>query len=213
MTREAEKAQAAEVARLRQQLPPGAQVHGVTSFGGEAAGIIPALVESEWFVRGETLEQHEQVRKAVETCFEAGALAAGCEMSIEQSSPTLPEMRADGEIERFWEANAVAGGRLGRRDSVDLGSTDMAAVSHRVPSIHPLVAIDTGGETWHTPGFARAAVGPSAAAAIFDGAVGLARTAIDAASQPSLRHRLLSRPVTTPELDDSRRPGASSHNP
>jgi amidohydrolase len=180
---------------LRQQLPARAQVHGVTGFAGDAAGVIPALVESEWFVRADDRAEHASVRERVLACFDAGALAAGCRAHVEQSSPTLPEMRADEELLALWSANAVALDRPGRSEAVDLGSTDMAAVSHHLPAIHPLVAIDTAGETWHTPGFARAAAGPSARAAILDGAIGLAWTALDAAASPPLRRRLLSRSV------------------
>jgi metal-dependent amidase/aminoacylase/carboxypeptidase family protein len=178
---------------LRQQLPDRAQIHGVVGFAGEAPGVIPARVESEWFVRADDLTQLADVRERVLACFRAGAVAAGCEVRIEQSSPTLPNLRADEELLALWEANATALGRPSQGGLVDLGSTDMAAVSHRVPAIHPLVAIDTGGATWHTPGFALAAAGPTAASAILDGAIGLAWTAIDAAASGPLRRRLLSR--------------------
>ncbi len=166
---------------LRQQLPSGAQVHGITTDGGAAPGIIPSRVASEWFVRAADLEEHAEVLRRVSACFEAGARGAGCDVEIEQSSPTLPEMRLDGELVGSWERHAARLGRIGTPDVVDLGSTDMAAVSHHVPTIHPLIAIDTQGARWHTPEFATAAAGPSAESAIVDGAVALAWTALDAA--------------------------------
>jgi hypothetical protein len=45
----------------------------------------------------------------------------------------------------------------------------------------------------HQPEFAVACTGPSAGRAIIDAAVALAWTALDAATRPQLRHRLLSR--------------------
>ena len=43
----------------------------------------------------------------------------------------------------------------------------------------------------HQPEFAAACTGPSADRAVIDGAIALAWTAIDAATRPELRHRLL----------------------
>ena len=43
----------------------------------------------------------------------------------------------------------------------------------------------------HQPEFAAACIGPSADRALIDGAVALAWTALDAATRPGLRHRLL----------------------
>ena len=70
-------------------------------------------------------------------------------------------------------------------------STDMANVSLAVPTIHPLMGIETYGAVNHQREFAAACVTPSADAAVRDGAVALAWTAIDAATDPELRQRLL----------------------
>ena len=64
---------------LRQQLPPGDQVHGVVTEGSAAANIIPALGHGP--LHG-AVAHHGQglaaLRPRVEACFEAGALATGC---------------------------------------------------------------------------------------------------------------------------------------
>jgi hypothetical protein len=69
-------------------------------------------------------------------------------------------------------------------------STDMANVSKALPTIHPLVGLDTNGAVVHEPAFAQAAVGPSAEKALLDGALSMAWTAIDAATDPTLRGHL-----------------------
>ena len=96
---------------------------------------------------------------------------------------------------RAYRANAET---LGRRfEADDAGaplptfSTDMANVSLAVPTIHPLIGIETHGAVNHQREFAAACVTPSADAAVRDGAVALAWTAIDAATDPELRERLL----------------------
>ena len=69
-------------------------------------------------------------------------------------------------------------------------STDMANISLAIPSIHPLIGLETNGAVNHQPEFAAACVGPSANQALFDGAVALSLTGLDAATTPSLRQRL-----------------------
>ncbi len=58
------------------------------------------------------------------------------------------------------------------------------------PSI-PLVRIEAGGSVNHQPEFAAACVTPSADAAVRDGALAMAWTAIDAAGPARVRDRLL----------------------
>ena len=70
-------------------------------------------------------------------------------------------------------------------------STDMANVSLVVPTIHPLIGIETHGAVNHQHEFAAACITPSADLAVRDGAVAMAWTAIDAALSPELRARLL----------------------
>jgi hypothetical protein len=61
----------------------------------------------------------------------------------------------------------------------------------KVPSIHPLIAIETNGAVNHQPEFTAACLGSSAERAIRDGALALALTGVDAATDPALRSRLL----------------------
>jgi hypothetical protein len=72
-------------------------------------------------------------------------------------------------------------------------STDMGNVSYQVPSIHPILGIDSAPAVNHQPDFTAATVTPVADQAIFDGAVALAWTAIDAAQDADLRNRLIQR--------------------
>jgi hypothetical protein len=70
-------------------------------------------------------------------------------------------------------------------------STDMANVSLVVPSIHPLLKIETHGAVNHQPEFTASCVTDSADQAVIDGAIALAETAISAATDAVLRQRLL----------------------
>jgi hypothetical protein len=54
-----------------------------------------------------------------------------------------------------------------------------------------MIGLDAGGAVNHQPEFAAACLGPSAELALTDGAIAMAWTAIDAATDPALRDRLL----------------------
>jgi len=180
---------------LRQQLPPGDQVHGVVTASSSAANVIPAAVTARYMVRSQTAEGLAALRPRVDACFEAGALASGCMVEYEELAPVYSHMETDPALLRAYRANAEALGRHFEADDADTPlptfSTDMANVSLAVPTIHPLIGIATNGAVNHQREFAAACVTPSADAAVRDGAVALAWTAIDAATDPELRAQLL----------------------
>ncbi len=182
---------------LRQQLPPGDQVHGVVRSSGDAANVIPASISARYMVRSRTAAGLAALRPRVDACFEAGARATGCSLDYEELSPVYSHMEPDPDLLRAYRANAEALGRHFEADDAGAPlptfSTDMANVSLAVPTIHPLIAIETHGAVNHQKEFAAAAVTPSADTAVRDGAVALAWTAIDAAADPALRSRLLAR--------------------
>ena len=98
----------------------------------------------------------------MDACFEAGALATGCSLDYEELSPVYSHMEADPVLLQAYRVNAEA---LGRHfDADDDGtplptfSTDMANVSLAVPTIHPLIGIETHGAVNHQREFAAACV-------------------------------------------------------
>jgi amidohydrolase len=185
------------IAALRQQFRPGNQAHGIVLDGGQAANIIPAHVSGRFMCRARTLDELDVLEARVRRCFEAGALATGATLSFDSLSPTYSHMEVDPDLLASYRANAEALGRSfaadDAGDELPTVSTDMANVSLVVPTIHPLMAIESNGSVNHQPEFASACATPSADAAVIDGALALAWTAIDAASTPALRDRLLAR--------------------
>lgn len=181
---------------LRQQLPPGDLVHGITLEGGSAANIIPARAVGRYMARSETSERLAELRVRINACFEAGALATGASLQIEEIGSAFSQMETDYEILAHYRTAAE---RLGRTFELDdegvarpMISTDMANVSLVVPSIHPMIAIPTNGAVNHQPQFTRACITPQADLAVLDGAIALAQTAIGVAQDGPLRARLLS---------------------
>jgi amidohydrolase len=182
---------------LRQQLRPGDQVHGVVLEGGRAANVIPAQATARYMCRSRTLDGLGALSPRVKHCFDAGALATGSTVAYHDLSPVYSHMEDDEDLLAAYRRNAES---LGRRFTLDdegsappTLSTDMANVSLAVPTIHPLIGIDARGAVNHQPEFAQACIGPSADTAVADGALALALTAVDAATDPQLRDRLLRR--------------------
>ncbi|MGD0321702.1 MAG: M20 family metallopeptidase [Acidimicrobiales bacterium] len=182
---------------LRQHLRPGDQVHGIVMKGGDAVNVVPKDAVAHFMVRAPSLQDLALLRPRIERCLEAGALATGTELEIRALSPTYSQFVADNALLASWRRNAE---ELGRRyDADDEGlplptiSSDMANVSLSVPSIHPLIGLDARGAVNHQSAFTDVCIGPSAEQALIDGAIALAWTAIDAATDPVLRDHLLSR--------------------
>jgi amidohydrolase len=182
---------------IRQHLRRGDQVHGIVTKGGDAPNVVPEETRGRFMVRARSLEDLAILRPRIERCFEAGGLATGCSLEIRDLAPTYSHMVSDAPLLAAWRHNAE---ELGRRYAADEReearptiSTDMANISLVVPSIHPMIGIETHGAVNHQAEFAAACLGPSAEQAVFDGALGMAWTAIDAATDPALREHLLSR--------------------
>lgn len=171
---------------LRQQLPSSVRVHGVMTRGGEAPNAIPARTEGRWYVRAESLDRLAETEERVWRCFQAGALATGCELDITPESRPYAEFRTDRRALRAYVGNAERLGRVFDRDSparrMNRASTDMGNVSQLVPAIHPYVGIGSLPALNHQPEFAAHCVGGDAEKAILDAATALAWTALDVAA-------------------------------
>jgi amidohydrolase len=185
------------VGLLRQHIRHSDRIHGIVTHGGDAPNIVPAETSSKWYIRSRSLAELADLEPRVRRCFEAGALATGCTMDIRMQSPYYSEMTPDFELGALYQANAEARGRVFASDvsaQLDLrtaGSTDMANVSLAIPTIHPMLGLDSFPAVNHQPEFAAFCVTPVADRALLDGAVAMAWTAIDAAQDTSVRDRLL----------------------
>jgi amidohydrolase len=175
----------AAIGLLRQHLRPHDQVHGIVHRGGDVPNVVPAFAEGSWIVRAETTEALHELRPRVERCFEAGALATGARLEIEEECPPYAEMVHDHELLGLYRENSTAIGRPMSAGGENTFSTDMGNVSRAVPSIHPCIAIDTAGAVNHQPEFAAACINASADRAVIEASLALAMTAIDIATGPA----------------------------
>lgn len=183
------------VGLLRQHMPHKCQVHGIVNKGGDAPNIVPEETTGSWYVRASSLEALERFEPRVHRCFEAGALATGCELEIRPQSKPYSEFRNDVGLADAYRRNALELGRRFRDFSahgdVETGSTDMANVSLAVPAIHPMIGIESLPAVNHQREFAEHCTKPIADDAVIEAATAMAWTAIDVALDAVERERLM----------------------
>ena len=183
---------------LRQHMRPTDRVHGIITKGGAAPNVVPAHTSGRFMVRAETMGDLDEIQRKVFRCFEAGALATGSRLEIESVSPQYAEVNHDQEIAAVYRRNAEQLGRffpdLGPMARRAAGSTDMGNISLAMPAIHPTIGLGCYPVVNHQPEFAAYCATPVADQAIIDGAVAMAWTAIDLATDPASRARLLKEP-------------------
>lgn len=181
------------IAQLRQHIRPDERIHGIITNGGQAPNIVPEVAAGTFFVRSPHRKGLELLRKRVQACFEAGALATGAELEFKWSEIDYLDLRSNAPLEEAFRANAE---RLGREfipedliPPMMAGSTDMGNVSHEFPAIHPMLAAAPINVSIHNREFADYARGEMGDLAALDGAKSLAMTALDYLHDPILRER------------------------
>ena len=149
---------------LRQHILPTDKIHGIVTDGGKAPNIIPALTRSKWYVRSQNFERLETLIERVRACFEAAALATGCQVEIEPMGDGYTEVISNPLLTELYAANSEALGRPLIRGSTlspsEAGSTDMGNVSQVVPSIHPMLSLHCAPIGNHQPAFTRQTITP-----------------------------------------------------
>ncbi|MGC1935883.1 MAG: M20 family metallopeptidase [Candidatus Acidiferrales bacterium] len=179
---------------LRQHLRPTDRVHGIITHGGDAPNVVPAHTSAKYMVRAETIKELDDVRTKVHRCFEAGAIATGAKMEIRGGDQPYADVKYDHEMSLIYKRNAEALGRefpeLTPMMQRMAASTDMGNVSYAIPSIHPMIGIKSLPAANHQPEFTAHCITPEADKAVLDGALAMAWTAIEMASNAALCARL-----------------------
>jgi amidohydrolase len=179
------------VAMLRQHIPDTDRVHGIITDGGQRPNVVPETAEALYYVRSATPETLTDLCRRMEAIAVAAAAMTGCgyELTWDEQPAYLP-IRANLELAARWTRHQARRGRTALPPGVTpaslAGSTDLGNVSVRTPSIHPMIAIADPDTSMHTTGFATAAASPAGDAAVLDGAVGLALTALDVLADPAV---------------------------
>ena len=178
------------IAQLRQHIRQNERIHGIFNEAGLAPNIVPDRAVGTFYVRAADGMALAGLKKRVKNCFEAGALASGCELEIQWALGDYLEIKDCWPIAERYKTNAESLGRsffpLEKMPTTGAGSTDMGNVSHRVPSIHPMISCAPPHVVIHNPEFAKYAGSETGDAAVLDGAKALAMTAIDVMTDDQL---------------------------
>jgi amidohydrolase len=180
---------------LRQHIRQTDRIHGIVTHGGDAPNIVPANTAAHYIVRARTLDELDEIQGKVVRCFEAGALATGSALTIKEDHPPYAEVKPDPGIAAAYRANVTSLGRfLPDMPAAMLermaGSTDMGNISLALPSIHPMIGIESLPAVNHQPEFTAHCATPVADRAVMEGALAMAWTAADLASDPAMVERL-----------------------
>ena len=179
------------IAQLRQHIQQTERIHGIIVDGGMAPNIVPERAAGRFYVRARDGVELAALKKRVQACFDAGALATGTRLEALWGRVDCLDLKTNWPLANAYEANAKATGR----DLLDpstlppglAGSTDMGNVSHRVPSIHPMIAVSPPSVVIHNAEFAAYAKSERGDQAIVDGAKALAMTTLDFFASADLR--------------------------
>jgi amidohydrolase len=176
------------VAALRQHIPSGDRVHGVITEGGRVANVVPARASIRLLMRSPEVGSLVELSRRVQRILEGAAMITETRLDAvwDRIQPCLPIRSNEAMAERFRTHLAARGRTVALHGGIG-GSTDLGNVSLRVPSIHPTVAISDGDVVPHTADFAECAASPRGDLAVVDGAVAMARTAVDVLTDAGLR--------------------------
>lgn len=148
------------ISMLRQQIHPDERIHGAVMEAPKVTNAIPALTITQYTIRSPTIKGARALGEKVRRCIEAGALATGCKVDVEDT-PMYADLRVNGPLcHAFQEHMAAQGLPVATGSGKDLmaGSTDQGNVSYEVPGLHAIIGIHIpDGSHNHTAGFAEGA--------------------------------------------------------
>lgn len=179
------------ISNLRQHIRPTERIHGIITEGGAAPNIVPDRTAGQFYVRAANEKDLSRLKPRVQACFEAGAQGSGCEVEVNWANVDYLDLNTNWPLADQFQANAETLGRefvpYEQALGFGAGSTDMGNVSHRVPSIHPMLAVAPPNVVIHNPEFAKWAASDKGDAAVIDGAKALALTTADYLLSPDLQ--------------------------
>jgi amidohydrolase len=173
---------------LRQHIRDSARIHGIITDGGDAPNIVPSHTAGHFIVRAEEDSYLEELKVRVLNCFIGAATATGAKLKYRWGETRYAPLRNNFVLARMFRKNLQS---LGRRvhlvdPRIGIGSSDIGNVSQVVPSIHPLIAIDTARAVTHSPQFAEKAASEAGMRGLFDAAKALAMTVVDLVADPAV---------------------------
>lgn len=147
------------ISMLRQQIGPDERIHGAILQAPSVTNAIPELTRTKYTIRSRTARDARVLGERVRRCLEAGALATGCTVDLEESQMFADLLVIPPLCEGFRDSMNDQGVQLVANDEILMaGSTDQGNVSQFVPALHALIGIPVSDEAKnHTRQFTAAA--------------------------------------------------------
>ncbi len=181
----------ASINSLRQHIRSSSRIHGIITDGGQAVNVVPAHSAAELLVRARDDDYLDELKERVLNCFVGAATATGAELKYRWDEARYATMINNMPMAKLYQQNMRRFNRnpllVENRDS--FGSTDMGNVSHLAPTIQPYVAVGSGALI-HSYEFAEAARSEQGMNGMLDAAKGMAMTAVDLLSDPTIMEKV-----------------------
>ncbi|CAI7663475.1 unnamed protein product [Penicillium pancosmium] len=147
------------ISMLRQQIGPDERIHGAIMQAPKVTNAIPELTRTKYTIRSRTQKGARALGERVRKCLDAGALATGCKVELEETQMYADLVVIPPLCEGYQEFIGDLGVHVAACDDTLMpGSTDQGNVSQVVPALHALVGIPvTDGAHNHTRQFTAAA--------------------------------------------------------
>ncbi|KAJ4515248.1 hypothetical protein HRR86_009061 [Exophiala dermatitidis] len=147
------------VSLLRQQIHDTDRIHAAITESPKAPNIIAATTKATFATRSETLQGLKVLSDKVTACIKAGALATGCEVSVENEE-SYADIVINDALCRRWQARMAEYGQdvLVSVAEPLSASSDFGNVSYAMPAMHAIFTIPAPeGASPHHPTFTSAA--------------------------------------------------------
>jgi metal-dependent amidase/aminoacylase/carboxypeptidase family protein len=147
------------ISMLRQQIQPPERIHGaIVEAPKPTSNAIPALTKTEYTARSPTIRGARDLGGRIRRCMEAGALATGCKLGIEEKAGYADLRVNEALCSSFQQHMAAHGIKVLKSEGPIAAATDQGNVSYAIPALHAIIGIpvDDGSKN-HTAGFTKAA--------------------------------------------------------
>ncbi len=176
---------------LRQHVRPEVRMHGIVTEGGSAPNIVPSKAAARLLLRAPWRTYLNEVVEQVFDCARGAAIATQTEVSWSKCGYSmdnmLPNPTGKNMLKKIMEEEV--GEPINDYPSLT-GSTDMGAISWRLPTLELLICVSEQEIAPHTVDFGRACRGGKARSALSKAARGLARASLKTILDETLRIRM-----------------------
>jgi len=117
------------------------RVHPIITKGGEGVNIVPSEVKIESYVRAKNMDILIETNKKINRALEAGAMAIGCNIEIEDFPGYMP-MISNNLMTKIFSKNAseiIGKENVYKTHIHNTGSSDMGDVTQIIPGIQPMI--------------------------------------------------------------------------